>query len=62
VLVILNFSSTEQEINLSDNTLTGEALNAFKGRIEKVRKTWTIRPWGYEVFVYGKSPDLALNN
>jgi hypothetical protein len=62
VLVVLNFSPLEQEINLPEDSLLGDALNGFSGSIEKVSKIWKIKPWGYQVFVYGKSPDPTRNN
>ena len=62
LLVLLNFSPTEQEISIPDQNLTGKAMNALSGRIEKVNTARKLKPWGYEILVYGKSADHSLNN
>ncbi|MFI0491328.1 alpha-amylase family glycosyl hydrolase [Flavobacterium sp.] len=53
VLVILNFSSTEQSIAITDNSLIGKAYNVFKENEEILNsKERKIKPWSYEVFEY----------
>jgi hypothetical protein len=53
ILVILNFSSEEQSIRISDKTLTGKVHDVFEER-EKIISTneRKIKPWGYEVYEY----------
>ncbi len=53
VLVILNFSSTEQSIAITDNSLIGKSYNVFKENEEILNsKERKIKPWSYEVFEY----------
>ncbi len=53
VLVILNLSSKEQTIQLTDAALYGEPYNVFMGNKEPLKETaWKIEPWGYVVYVY----------
>jgi hypothetical protein len=53
VLVILNLSSKEQSITISDSSLAGMARNVFLGANEPVgSKPFNIQPWGYVVYDY----------
>jgi glycosidase len=53
VFVILNLSSAEQTIKITDTSLQGEPYNVFMGNKEKLTdKEWKIEPWGYAVYVY----------
>jgi glycosidase len=58
VLVILNFSNTEQNISVKDKTLWGRPLNVFMHNAEPLSsKTWKMEPWGYAVYEYAGIPD-----
>ena len=53
VFVILNLSSSEQTIKVTDTSLHGEPYNVFMGTKEPLKDTeWKIEPWGYVVYVY----------
>ena len=53
VLVILNFSGSEQTVSIKDATLTGKTHNVFKEKDETLTsKKWKMKPWGYEVYEY----------
>lgn len=53
VLVILNFSGTEQSIAISEKSLIGKVYNVFKEKNELLSSdTRKIVPWGYEVYEY----------
>jgi alpha-amylase len=53
VFVILNLSSREQTIKVTDAELHGEPYNVFMGTKEPLRDMdWKIEPWGYVVYVY----------
>ena len=53
VLVILNWSEKAQTIHLTDKTLYGNVLNVFEKKNEKLSdKTFSLKPWGYAVYVY----------
>ena len=53
VFVILNLSSAEQTIKVTDASLHGEPYNVFMGIKEPLKETeWKIEPWGYVVYVY----------
>jgi alpha-amylase len=53
ILVILNFSGSEQTVSIKDATLTGKAHNVFKESEEILSsKEWKMKPWGYEVYEY----------
>ncbi|MGG9971666.1 alpha-amylase family glycosyl hydrolase [Ferruginibacter sp. SUN002] len=53
ILVILNFSATEQNITIKDKTLHGTANNIFMGSTETLSsKKWKMEPWGYAVYEY----------
>jgi glycosidase len=53
VLVVLNLSSKEQNIKVTDATLGGQPLNVFMGSKEEVlNKDWKMEPWGYAVYAY----------
>ena len=53
VLVILNFSASEQTVSIKDATLTGKTHNVFKEKDETLTsKKWKMKPWGYEVYEY----------
>jgi len=53
ILVILNLSSKEQPILITDKTLMGKPYNVFAGSKEPVtNKQWMIEPWGYTVYEY----------
>lgn len=53
VLVILNFSHSDQLISVQDATLSGTPLNVFSKRKERVNnKPWKMKPWGYVVYEY----------
>jgi alpha-amylase len=53
VFVILNLSSKEQTIKVTDTSLYGEPFNVFMGTKETLKDTeWKIEPWGYVVYVY----------
>lgn len=56
VLVILNFSNTEQSIRIKDKSLWGNPYNVFLHTRELLnKKTWKMEPWGYAVYEYGKN-------
>lgn len=53
ILVILNFSKTEQTITLKDPTLAGKVHNVFAEKeVTLSSKEWKMKPWGYEVYEY----------
>jgi glycosidase len=53
VLVILNFSGTEQSIAISEKSLMGKVYNVFKEKNELLSSdARKIAPWGYEVYEY----------
>jgi glycosidase len=53
VMVILNLSSKEQKIKITDTDLLKNAYNVFMGNNEQLtNKEWKIEPWGYAVYVY----------
>jgi len=53
ILVILNFSKTEQVVSIPDKSLHGNAYNLFMGNNEVLTdKEWKIEPWGYVVYDY----------
>nr|WP_315145059.1 alpha-amylase family glycosyl hydrolase [uncultured Flavobacterium sp.] len=53
VLVILNFSGSEQVIAIKDSSLSGKVFNVFEEK-ETILSTTErkIKPWGYEVYEY----------
>ena len=53
ILVILNFSGSEQAISIKDKSLIGKAYNVFEEK-ETLLNTdeRKIKPWGYEVYEY----------
>jgi glycosidase len=54
VLVILNFSGEEQPVAIRDRSLWGKSYNVFLHRAQTLNgSTWKMKPWGYEVYVYG---------
>ena len=53
ILVMLNFSGTEQTVSIPDPSLVGNPLNVFVGSKESLSsKPWTMEPWGYRVYEY----------
>jgi alpha-amylase len=53
ILVILNLSSTEQTIKITDKTLWGKPYNLFMYTKEPLTGAeWKIEPWGYVVYEY----------
>jgi len=55
ILVILNFSATEQTITVKDKSLWGNPYNVFMYNKEPLSgKPWKLEPWGYVVYEYGK--------
>jgi glycosidase len=53
VLVLLNFSTREQTVTLSDNALIGEATNVFTGNKETLTtNSFSLKPWDYRVYEY----------
>jgi glycosidase len=53
VFVILNLSSKEQTIKITNTSLHGNPYNLFMGNNEPLSdKPWKIQPWGYVVYVY----------
>jgi len=53
VLVILNFSGSEQAISIKDKSLTGKAYNVFEEKQTLLNTAERkIEPWGYEVYEY----------
>jgi len=53
VFVILNLSSTEQTIKVTDTSLHGQPYNVFMGTKEPLTdKEWKIEPWGYVIYTY----------
>jgi alpha-amylase len=55
VLVILNLSSREQTIRVTDKALWGTPYNLFMGNTEKLNGDgWNIEPWGYVIYEYGR--------
>lgn len=53
VLVILNFSRSEQPISIKDPDLTGKVHNVFKEKEETLNSNeWKMKPWGYEIYEY----------
>jgi glycosidase len=61
VLVVLNFSSKEQEINLPDNLGDALGLNPFNGKMEKIGRKSKIKSWGFRVAVYNKLTNPVFN-
>ncbi len=54
VLVILNFSATEQAIQINESKLFGKPFNVFTGHVETISNAkWTMPEWGYAVYEYG---------
>ena len=53
VLVILNFSGSEQLIAIKDSSFSGKVFNVFEEK-ETILSTTErkIKPWGYEVYEY----------
>jgi len=53
ILVILNLSSAEQAIKITDKTLWGRPYNLFMYTKEPLTGAeWKIEPWGYVVYEY----------
>ncbi len=53
VFVILNLSSTPQNISVVDASLQGNPYNVFMGTSEPLtNKPWSIEPWGYAIYTY----------
>jgi glycosidase len=53
VLVILNLSGKEQNVQVQDKSLFGSTFNVFTGKKENLsNKQWTMKPWGYAVYEY----------
>jgi glycosidase len=53
ILVVLNLSSKEQNIKITDRTLYGNPYNVFMGTNEPISdRQWKIQPWGYVVYMY----------
>ncbi|MBL7847675.1 MAG: alpha-amylase [Cyclobacteriaceae bacterium] len=53
VLVILNFSGSQQPTTITDKSLTGQVYNVFESRKETLTtKPVSIGPWGYAVYEY----------
>lgn len=53
VLVILNFSNSEQSITIKDKSLWGSPYNVFMHRKESLSsRSWKMESWGYAVYEY----------
>ncbi len=53
VLVILNLSSNQQAVTVTDKKMWGKLYNVFMGISETLNgKPWMIEPWGYVVYTY----------
>ena len=54
VLVVLNLSAVEMDVNLKDNKLEGKAKELFGGSDKTFNKTYNavMKAWGYKVFVF----------
>jgi hypothetical protein len=54
IAVVLNLTSKEQEVHISDSAMTGEPMNVFMGTPEKltVGHKFKIQPWGYIIYDY----------
>lgn len=53
VLVILNFSGSEQSISIKDQSLTGKAFSVFEEKeVLLTTADRKIKPWGYEIYEY----------
>jgi glycosidase len=53
VFVILNLSSKEASVMVTDTTLHGKPYNVFMGTQEPLDgRDWKIQPWGYVVYTY----------
>ncbi|MEO7444474.1 MAG: alpha-amylase family glycosyl hydrolase [Ferruginibacter sp.] len=53
ILVILNLSGKPQNIQLTDNSLSGNAENIFTGKQENISQTLnSMGPWGFVVYKY----------
>ena len=53
VLVILNFSGSEQAISIKDPSLTGKVYNVFEEKETLLNaEERKIKPWGYEIYEY----------
>jgi hypothetical protein len=53
VLIILNFSGSEQTISIKDPSLTGKAYSVFEEKETILNaEERKIKPWGYEVYEY----------
>jgi glycosidase len=57
ILVVLNFSDTEQDISIKDRSLWGKPYNVFMRAAESLNgRGWKMEPWGYAVYEYGAGP------
>ena len=54
VLVVLNLSGVEMDVNLNDKKLDGKAKEIFGGSEKTFNKTYNalLKAWGYKVFVF----------
>ena len=54
ILVVLNLSPVEMEVNLKDNKLDGKAKEVFGGLDKTFNKTYNayLKAWGYKIFVF----------
>ena len=60
VLVVLNFSASEQRITIADKALWGKTTNVFAGKPEQITgQPWTLAPWGYAVYAYAAARKQA---
>lgn len=54
ILIVLNLSAVEMDVNLKDNKLEGKAKELFGGSDKTFNKTYNavMKAWGYKVFVF----------
>lgn len=53
VLVVLNLSAKEQDVNIKEATALGKAKNVFTGKDEEIKsENKKMQPWGYWVFEF----------
>ena len=54
ILVVLNMSGVEMDVNLKDNKLDGKAKELFGGSDKTFNKAYNaiLKAWGYKVFVF----------
>jgi alpha-amylase len=53
MLVVLNLSAKQQQLQLSNGALIGSAYSVFEHKsIRLTKDAWTVQPWGYAIYTY----------